>query len=90
VYQMQVPLAGLPITLVLLSDGTAVLVPMTEFSAIFDQNKGQVNAWLFDDEFYLTGTDGKTVENYSYRTAYALREYPLLVQWLKTLNLQHP
>ena len=89
-YQMQVQLASLPITLVLLNDGTAVLVPIQKFSAILDQNKGQVNAWFYEDEFYLIGTDGKTIENYSYRAAYALRDYPLLVSWLKTLNLQLP
>lgn len=89
-YQMQVQLAGLPITLVLLSDGTAVFVPMVAFSGILDQNKGQVNAWFYDDEFYIFGTDGVTIENYSYRVAYALRDYPLLVEWLKSLKLQLP
>lgn len=89
-YQLQVNLAGLPVAMVMLSNGNVVFVPLHGISAIFDQNPGQVNAVLFDDEFYLIATDGYTVEDYSYRVQYPLREHPLLVTWLKSLNLQLP
>ena len=87
---MQVNLNGLPVALILLSNGNVVFVQRCRIVPIFDQNPGQVNAALFDDEFYLFTRDWSDVEEFSYRVQYALREYPLLVAWLKSLNLQLP
>ncbi len=79
--QVQLPLAGLPITLVLLSNGCVVLVPMIAFSGILETDPAlEVRAWFFPDFFSLT--DNEAGEDYDYRVPYLLSEYPVLKRWL--------
>lgn len=88
-HQVQIALAGLPITLVLLSNGCVVLVPMNAFTGILetDQNLG-VRAWFFPDFFSLT--DNEAGEDYDYRVPYLLSSYPVLKHWLIQQQLISP
>ncbi len=87
--QVQIQLAGLPITLVLLSNGSVVLVPMLAFTGIIENVESQpVWANFYPDCFSLFTAEGG--DDFDYRVPYDIKLYPLLVQWLKQQNLISP
>ena len=88
-YQTQIPLAGLPITLVLVSTGEVVLVPSVRFKGIFDTPDG-MSVKLFDDELLIYENDSNLETVYFWNAAYNLRDNPPLKRWLATLNLISP
>lgn len=86
--QVQTQIAGMPLTLVLLSDGCVVIVVTGALPTIFEQGS-VVNASIFADGFILT-TENKPEEEFSYNVVYYLQDYPLLKQWLRQQQLRNP
>ena len=86
--QVQVQIAGLPITLVLFSNGCVALVVHGAMPPVIEIGS-ELNARLFTDGFDITEGDN-TPEEFSYRVAYPLAHYPLLKSWLKQQQLQSP
>lgn len=87
--QIQIQMAGLPFVLVLRSNRTLAIVPVQAFMGIWDECSS-VRAGFWPDEFQMTSSDGRVVESYFYNTLVRADECPLLIEWLKTLNLQLP
>lgn len=84
-FQVQAQIAALPLDLVLLSSGEAVLVWRNTIQPVVEQD-GVVNAYLMRDGFFLHGHG--TLEEYSYQVPYALRDFPLLKEWLQAQAFQ--
>jgi hypothetical protein len=88
---MEVPLCGLPVKLVLLSNGTLAFVPWTTFKGVVDSpaNPGDVCGLFFPSWFcfFIDEEDG-AFEEFSYNTAYDYKEYPQMKRWLIQQNLQ--
>lgn len=91
-YQVQIPLGGLPVNLVLVGnkeDGQVVFVKVVpEFKAIIDFS-GDVEATFMNDGFWL-GLDMENTEWYNYNMLYRYKEIPYMLQWLQQQNLSEP
>lgn len=89
-FQCQVPLAGLPVNLVLLSNGTLAFVRVAEFVGIYDQRAfGQdVDAMFGRDDFAFIHDEG--YDEFAYNTAYNYKEIPSMLKWLQQQNLEEP
>lgn len=83
--QMAVPLAGLPLNLVLISDGSLAFVKTHNFKCIVDQPEDDKKvAAMFDEEDFSIGTERQL----AYNVAYRYSEIPCMLQWLLEQNLQ--
>ncbi len=88
--QMAIPLAGLPLALVLLSGGAVAIVPQAPISAILETDETlDVRACFYKECFTLTLKGGEP-EEYDYSTAYYIEVIPALKQWLKQQNMPSP
>lgn len=86
--QVQTQVAGMPMTLVLFSNGCVSLVVTGPCPVIIEQGS-PVNASFFRDEFVIEG-DGLETEELSYRVAYLLEDYPAFKKWLIQQQLSSP
>ena len=90
VYQAQIGLNGLPLTLVLLSDGQCAICPTQQFKPICCDVgvEGKIQA-IFDMQGFTIGAGEDAVE-YVYNTTYKLSDRTMLHGWLKQLQLEQP
>lgn len=96
-YQMQYPLGGLPVNLVLVGNpvrGRVVFVTAADkFKSVIDQPEGE-NAigGVFSDEGFALFEEwvGGAIETFDYNTIYDYKEIPLMLKWLQQQNLQEP
>jgi hypothetical protein len=89
--QIPINLNGLPIQLVLLSNGQVAFVRVANFFAILDEyedNDDRVCAAFYPDKFYLLKNEEEN--EYSYNTMYPYKEEEIMLEWLKSLNLIEP
>lgn len=87
-HQLQIKLGSLPISLVLISDGSVAFVKSCNFKAICDSgdDDGKQIVAIFDNEgFQLGNTD-----NFCYNVAYRYKEIPDMLKYLQQQNLQEP
>jgi hypothetical protein len=83
-FQVQVPIAGLPVHLILLSDGSLVFIKVGRVGVIFDMPDTGVQA-IFDERgFSIDGVE------YSYNTIYNYKMTPSMLTWLQQQNLIEP
>lgn len=87
--QVNVPLAGLPIHLVCLSNGAVVIVPVGPIRVIWCPSDTGVSAYLFNDCFSLYA-NGVEAQEFEYGKMYDYRKIPLMKQWLQEFQLQNP
>lgn len=92
-YQVQVPLGGLPVNLVLVGNreqGKVVFVKVARIAkCIIDHAKlDEVNAAFTESTIYLH--DNETEEQFAYDTIYEYKEIPLMLRWLQQQKLQQP
>lgn len=87
--QVQMPLAGLPVHLVCLSNGAVVFAPVGPIRVIWSPNDKGVSAYLFNDCFSLY-INGEDAQEYEYNKLYDYRKIPLMKQWLQEFQLQNP
>lgn len=88
-YQLQVPLGGLPVNLVLVGnkeDGKVVFVVVGGPTGIYDT--GEVQA-LFEQRGFTLFFEND-VQEFDYNIIYSYKEIPLMLRWLQQQNLQHP
>lgn len=83
-YQVQIPIGGMPINLVLISDGTLVFIKVRPFGVLFDHPESGLKAIFHEDCFTIEG------EEFHYDTIYQYKEIPNMLGWLKQQNLQEP
>lgn len=85
-YQCQIPLAGLPITLVLISTAQIAFVPVQKFKPIFDipEKTDGINAAFFEDHFKIDD------QPFQYNVAYQYKEIKPMLLWLINQNLIEP
>lgn len=83
-YQVQVPICGLPVHLILLSDGTLVFIRVAKVGVIFDMPEDGLDAILTDDGFSIAG------EDFWYNTIYKYKEIPNMLTWLQQQKLIQP
>ena len=91
-FQVQVPLGGLPVNLVLVTvgQGAVAFVKVAPFTTIFDADEdGNISAAFYEDEFNIFGTSGDE-EVFRYNTLYEYKELPVMLEWLKQQGLQEP
>jgi len=88
--QIQIPIRGLPIHLVLLSNGMVVFVRVAAFTAILEATKldGSPYGYFFEEDFTLYAD--KESNEFSYNTMYAYKTIPVMLKWLKSQELQNP
>lgn len=88
--QIQIPVRGLPIHLVLLSNGMVVFVRVAAFSAIIEATKtdGSPYGNFFEEDFILYVN--KESNEFSYNTMYDYKTIPVMLKWLKSQELQTP
>lgn len=80
---VQIPIGSLPIQLVCIQNGTIAFVPTVPmFPVFFDIGEPEA---LIDKEGLHIGED-----SFSFHTAYAYKQFPSLVQWLKRQDLVSP
>lgn len=89
-WQLQYPLANLPIHLVLLSDATIAWVKVAPVGRIYDQPPSGGVAAVFDEEWFVFEKSTGENEQYEYNTRYAYKELPLMLTWLQQQNLEQP
>jgi hypothetical protein len=91
-YQVQVPIGGLPINLVLVGNketGKVVFVKVAEVGVIVENfEDGKVAATFWNDCFHLR--DGELEEDFDYDTIHDYKNIPLMLRWLQQQNLQQP
>ena len=94
-YQVQIPLGGLPVNLLLVGNtwnGRLVFVRVAPIvGAVFDlEDDGHsIRAAFYEDEFHIFGkTDGEEV--FQYDTIYDYKTIPVMLEWLQEQNLQEP
>lgn len=86
-HQLPIRLGSLPISLVLISDGSVAFVKSCNFKTICDvpEGVGEVVA-IFDNEGFQLGN----TSNFCYNVAYKYKEIPDMLSWLQQQNLQEP
>lgn len=95
-YQVQIPLGGLPINLVLIGnklEGRVAFVKVRPVGTIFDEpeEKTALHAVFNDDNFaiYVQQVGGE-IEPFEYDTVYDYKNIPLMLRWLQQQKLQEP
>jgi hypothetical protein len=85
-FQIQVAVANMPITLVCLSNGTLAFVRISDCKALFDMSPtpAGVSAAFYEDGFVIDDVE------YQYSTAYEYKTIPSMLLWLQQQNLQNP
>lgn len=82
--QAQIPLGGMPINLVLLSNGCIVFVKTCEFGVLFDYPEAGLQA-IFQEDHFRIGE-----EEYEYNWMYPYKTMPNLLAYLQQQNLIEP
>jgi len=82
--QLAVSIAGLPLQLVLISDGTVAFVLTAYGRCVIDQpeDASQVSA-MFDESGFSIGVESQL----AYNVAYRYKEIPCMLAWLKQERL---
>lgn len=90
-WQVNVPLAKLPVVLCCLSDGTVVFIRQPGLPVYWLNDKG-ISAFIFGDCFSLfDSTDSsKELQEFEYDKQYNYRNHKMMLRWLQELNLQNP
>jgi hypothetical protein len=83
-FQCQVPIAGMPVNLILLSDGTIVFIKVGPVGVIFDQPETGIVATFHESSFFIDYVE------YSYNTIYRYKQIPSMLTWLQQQNLIEP
>lgn len=95
-FQVQIPLGGLPVNIVLVGDkvqGGVVFVKVAPVGLIVDQpeDKTKAMAVFTEDNFTICSQQmGEPIDQFEYDTAYNYKVIPAMLQWLKQQNLQEP
>ena len=96
-YQVQVPLGGLPVNLVLVGNrehGEVAFVKVAPFAgAVFDlTDDGQDVRAVFDTHKFALfhPTDVSLDEEFHYDMLYDYKNIPVMLQWLKDQKLEEP
>lgn len=82
--QVQIPMFGLGLVVVLLSTGQLALVKTDRKITMEDRKSGSVGASVFPDTMVLHSDEGFVEVRYN--TLYDPQQFPLLRQWLKQQN----
>ena len=83
-FQVQVPIAGMPINLVCLSNETLAFIRVTDFKALFDMAPSSegVDAAFYEDLFVIDEVE------YNYNHCYSYKEIPSMKAWIIQQKLQ--
>lgn len=92
IFQHQMQLGGLPITLVLVGnreESNVVFVPVGPIpkAGIYDLGSEVDVAFLADSLHFMSVAD---IEGYKYNTLYDYKNLPLMRKWLQQQSLQQP
>ena len=81
--QIQVPIANLPVNLVLLNNETLAFIRVNNFKAIFDnpENPSGTSAVFYEDKFLIDNVD------YNYNQTYPYKTMPSMLLWLQQQRL---
>lgn len=72
---------GFPVTLLLIPNGEIAFVPNCRFKGMYDYSTDDLYVFFDSAGFVINGNE------YNYHTAYAYKELPDLLEWLKGQNL---
>ena len=82
--QLQMPINNLPLSLVLVSNGTIGIVPRGNFPVIYDQPSQGIHAIITPEKMIVGTTEVK------YNTSLKYKEMPELLEWLQQQDLEKP
>ena len=82
--QLQMPINNLPLSLVLVSNGTIGIVPRGNFPVIYDQPSQGIHAIITPEKMIVGTTEVK------YNTSLKYKEMPELLEWLQNQSLEQP
>ena len=83
-FQVPIPIAGMPLTLICLGYGSIAIQPSQQFSTLIDQQLGGISA-MFNMEGFTIGA-----EEYKYGTKIFYKGIPDMIQWLKQQDMPMP
>ena len=83
-FQVPIPIAGMPLTLICLGDGSIAIQPSQQFSTLIDQQLGGISA-MFNMEGFTIGA-----EEYKYNTKIFYKAAPNVLQWLQQQKMVMP
>jgi hypothetical protein len=87
-YQYQMPIPGLGISIVFVSNGMLALVPHGRFPPTMDISQDDCWALFSHDSFCFF--HGDVEEQLVYGTMYNYRSFPLFLKWLQAQRLLNP
>lgn len=90
VYQAQIPISGLPLSLVLISNGQVAICRQQNFKTIVCDYgvEGKIPATFCFDGFVIG--KGEDSVDYQYDTTYVLADRTMLKEWLIQQELEAP
>lgn len=84
--QLAIPVARLPISIVLISDGTLAFVRTAAFHSIIDQPTCEnCPTAIFTEQGFTIGED-----SFDYNVKYLYKECGMMLQWLVAQKLEMP
>ena len=83
-FQVSIPIAGMPLTLICMGDSSIAFQPSQQFSALIDQHTEGISA-MFNMEGFTVGS-----EEYKYGTKIFYKGISDMLQWLKQQNMPMP
>lgn len=82
--QLAMQMVGLPLNLILISNGQLAVCPRGIFNTIYDQPEQGISAVISSDKMLVGNTE------VSYNKALSYKQMPELLEWLVQQKLEQP